>query len=199
MTISGRKNGFTLVELLTVAAILVLLAGALLTASKYVRTQAQCELTACTINVIAEALRQYHNDNGSFPFTAGDDTDLVSLIGYELGLAPGDITLNGANDGEYASIEWMFFLLDRNHNSSKILSAISGKFLTSKDSSGNDRTVGWPLGAGTKTIGLIRIVDVWDNAFRYTYTAGDNFPVIESAGKDGDFGTVSDNILSVDN
>lgn len=42
----------------------------------------------------------------------------------------------------------------------------------------------------------LEIVDLWGTDFRYTYTSGSNFPLIESAGPDKDFNTPADNISS---
>lgn len=197
----GRNKGFTIVELLTVLAILVILAGALLKVAKYVRDRASEGLTESTITVIVTALEQYHDDNGKFPFEADVNfvtVDLQSSIETDLGLAANEVTITATNDDEYASIEAMVYFLNRSYNSSQILSAISGKFITSKDSNGGALTAEWPVGGDTKTIPLIRIVDVWGYAFRYAYASGESFPVIVSAGQDGDFSTAGDNISSDD-
>ena len=50
--------------------------------------------------------------------------------------------------------------------------------------------------AGDISIDLIRFIDPWGKALRYTYAAGDTFPLIESAGSDGDFDAAGDNITS---
>ncbi len=217
----GRKNGFTLVELLTVLAILVILAGALLKVSKYVRDRASEGLTESTITVIVTALEQYHNDNkGSdgkhkFPFIADYvvtlqisgfvTADLDDLIEADLGFVADEVTITAPmpENDEYASIEAMVYFLNRSYNSSQILSAISGKFITSKDNSSGALTAQWDVVGSSsfppiKTIPLIRIVDVWGNAFRYAYAPGESFPVILSAGQDGDFSTAGDNISSDD-
>ncbi len=214
-----RKNGFTLVELLTVLAILVILAGAMLKVAEYVRDRASEGLTESTISVIVTALEQYHDDNkGSdgkhkFPFIADYDVtvmpitddpvafvtaDLDDLIEADLGFVADEVTITVTNDDEYASIEALVYFLNRSYNSSQILSAISGKFITSKDNSGSALTAQWPVGGDTKTIPLIRIVDTWGYAFRYAYASGESFPVIVSAGEDGDFSTAGDNISSDD-
>jgi len=202
----GRNKGFTIVELLTVLAILVILAGALLKVAKYVRDRASEGLTESTITVIVTALEQYHDDNGKFPFEADvnfDTVDLQASIETDLGLAVDDVTITATNDDEYASIEAMYYFLSRSYNSSQILSAISGKFIMSNDSNGDGLTVAWDVPGSSsvppiKTLPLIRIVDTWGNAFRYAYADGESFPVILSAGQDGNFSTAGDNISSDD-
>ena len=196
----GKKNGFTTVELLTVVAILAVLVGALLGAAKHVRTRAYERLAASTISVMTTAIEQYHNDNKEFPFVAAQEIeteylpevfniiDLEVTIEYKTGLDPLDVELIEVVDtpDKYTSIATLYFFLNRSINSSKIIGAISGKFLANKDRSGAAMT----LRLGSKTVPLIWLVDPWGNPFRYRYVAGDNFPVIISAGPDGKFGSI---------
>ena len=213
MKCTGLNKGFTIVELLTVLAILVIMAGALLKVAKYVRESASEDLTKSTMSVIVTALEQYHDDNKSFPVADYDVTAMPSefrtfitagfpsleeSVEADLGV---DVDLTqgaGVHDDEYASIEAMYFFLSRSLNSSQILSAITDKFFISKDSNEGSLTAEWLVGGVPKTVPLIRIVDTWGNAFRYRYTAGDSFPVIVSAGADGDFSAAGDNISSDD-
>lgn len=202
----GRKKGFTLVELMTVMGILALLASALLTAGKYVKIRAYERLTASTISVIVTALEQYYDDIGGFPAVDHNITLNVSAFKtYSSGtynniedLTGGTVSPAGSGVmpeyDEYASIAAMYYYLNRCFNSSNILSAISDTFITGKDKAGTDLA----LTVNAKTVPLIRIVDTWGNALRYKYTSGDSFPVIVSAGRDGDFSTTGDNISSSD-
>jgi prepilin-type N-terminal cleavage/methylation domain-containing protein len=197
----GKKNGFTAVELLTVVAILAVLVGMLLGAAKHVRTRAYERLAASTISVMVTAIEQYYNDNKEFPFVAAQEIeteylaevfgvdDLKTTIAYKMGLDPDDpddielIYGNLAN--KYTSIATLYFFLDRSPNSSKIIGAISGKFLANTDKSGAAMT----LGLGSKIVPMIWVVDPWGNPFRYRCLAEDSFPVIMSAGPDGKFGS----------
>lgn len=204
----GKKNGFTLVELLTVVTILAVLAGMFLGAAKHVRTRAYERLAASTISVMVTATEQYHNDNKEFPFVADQEietddllqvfniVDLEETIEEKTGLDPADVELTNVVDlpDKYASVATLYFFLSRSTNSSKIISAISGKFLANKDKSG----AAMILDLGSKTVPLIWVVDPWKNPFRYRYFAEDNFPVIISAGPDGKFSTTGDNISSAD-
>jgi len=209
----GKKNGFTTVELLTVVTILAVLAGMLLGAARHVRTRAYERLAASTISVMITAIEQYHNDNKEFPFVTewlitqnpevpfvfndpGGTRDLVDTIADKTGAGIVDLIGISSDDAQVmeASIETLYFFLNRSPNSSKIISAISGKFLTNKDASGD----AIELTFGSKTVPLVRVIDPWKNPFRYRYFAGDNFPVIISAGPDGKFDTTGDNISSAD-
>ena len=119
------------------------------------------------------------------------EDSLEEVIEADLGVG---VTISATipENDEYASIETMYYFLDRSYNSSQIITAISDRFITNKDSSGGGLTLAWPALSPVKTIPLVRIVDVWGNAFRYSYTVGASFPVIISAGKDGFYGTPDD-------
>ena len=204
----GKKNGFTTIELLTVVGILAILAGALLGAAKHVRSRAYERLAASTISVMITAIEQYHHDNKEFPFAAPQEIetedltivfnlgDLELTIEDKTGRDQADVELvdvvNSTN--KYTSIATLYFFLNRSPNSSKIIGAINNKFLTNKDRSGAVMTLRLD---SNKVIPLVWVVDPWGNPFRYRYYAGDNFPVIMSAGPDGKFGSAqSDGDLS---
>jgi type II secretory pathway pseudopilin PulG len=207
MNVFRKKNGFSTVELLTVIAILIVLASALLKIAKGVRTQAEERLANGQIDIIVTALRQYYDDlvPPHFPFTAdpiapGDDPDLDFTYGQaELELTieranGGDaVSFSAGNDDEYASSEALFYFLDRSPNSSKIIAAMSNTLISNKDQSGI--ALEMTIGSG-QPISLVRFIDPWGKSLRYTYVAGNAFPVIESAGVDGKFYTSGDNITS---
>jgi len=215
----GKKNGFTTVELLTVVAILAILAGAILGAAKYVRTRAYERLAASTISVMVTAIEQYHNDNKEFPFITewvitqdpeepfvfydpGGTRDLVDTIAAKTGVAFVQLTgISGEDAGlKEASIETLYFFLSRSPNSSKILGAVSGNFLTNKNGSNAEIKLNFGSNSEFKTVPMIRVLDPWGNPFRYRYLAGNNFPVIISAGPDRKFSPPydNDNISSAD-
>jgi type II secretory pathway pseudopilin PulG len=212
MNIFRKKNGFSTVELLTVIAILIVLASALMKIAKGVRTQAQDRLVSGQIDIIVTALELYYADQTPphFPFTAaptvpeehptssGQDND------PSYGEAELELTIEAANGGdavsfsagthrdEYSSSEAMFYFLDRSPDSSKIIDAMSSTLISNKDQSGN----ALEITIGTDTFDLVRFIDPWGNSLRYTYVDGNAFPLIESAGVDGKFYTSGDNITS---
>lgn len=69
-----KKNNFTLVELLTVMAILMILAGIMIAASGGVGRQAKEKKTLARMDIIKIALDKYRRDHGYFPVqkVAGD-------------------------------------------------------------------------------------------------------------------------------
>ena len=191
MNVFRKKNGFSTVELLTVIAILIVLASALLKIAKGVRTQAEQRLANGQIDIIVTALQLYYDDETppQFPFTADPcyiETDLETDTGGTINPA------SGTHEDEYSSSEAMFYFLDRSPNSSKIIAAMSNTLISNKDQSG----IALEMTIGGQSISLVRFIDPWGKSLRYTYVVGNAFPVIESAGVDAKFYTSGDNITS---
>ena len=214
MNVFRKKHGFSTVELLTVIAILIVLASSLLKIAKSVRTQAEQRLAYGQIDIIVTALQQYYDDETppQFPFTAdplppGEEEDPANP-GQDNDPCYGEpelqLTIEAANDGvavsfsagthenEYSSSEAMFYFLDRSPNSSKIIGAMSNTLISNKDENGEELLIT----IGGQPLSLVRFIDPWGKSLRYTYVAGNAFPVIESAGVDGKFYTSGDNITS---
>lgn len=208
MNVFRKKNGFSTVELLTVIAILIVLASALLKIAKGVRTQAEQRLANGQIDIIVTALELYYTDHDDeippFPFVApptdpeedptnpGQDndpcymeTELKADIGYTS-------ISSGTHEDEYSSSEALFYFLDRSPNSSRIIDQMSATLISNKDQSG----IALEMTIGGQPISLVRFIDPWGKSLRYTYVVGNAFPVIESAGVDAKFYTSGDNITS---
>ena len=154
------------------------------------KQQANEQLTASMIEVIITALGQYHAFWSAFPFEANEDYDedqlLIDLIA----------TLDsGVHEDEYASSEVLYYNLSRTPNCKRIIDAISDTLITNRDDDGTVLLIVIPPSSPVPT-DLIRFVDPWGKAIRYTYAVGDSFPVIESAGADGEFITTGDNVTS---
>ena len=101
----------------------------------------------------------------------------------------------GINEDKYLSAELMYFFLNRVPASRRILSAIHEKFITADDKTG--RLIELTITGEPYPLPLLRVVDPWGNdpwgnVFDYRYKDGDNFPVIVSAGADGEFNTRDD-------
>jgi type II secretory pathway pseudopilin PulG len=189
MLIARKKIGFSTVEILTVIAILAILLSVVMGVSKKMKRQANEQLTASMIEVIVTALEQYYAFWSAFPFEANEDYDedqlLIDLIA----------TLDsGVHEDEYASSEVLYYNLSRTPDCKRIIDSISDTLISNRDVNGTVLLIQIPTG-GTAT-DLIRFVDPWGKAIRYMYADGDSFPVIESAGADGEFITTGDNVTS---
>lgn len=84
LTLRGR-NGFTLLELLTVMAIIVTLAGIILAGVGFAQQKAARERATAEVHALSTAIESYKIDNGDYP--RNDDTNKVSAP--SLTAAPG--------------------------------------------------------------------------------------------------------------
>jgi len=193
MESGGKKGAFSTMEILTVVAILMILAAAILGVGRRIKTQAQEKLARSTIEVIVTALGQYYDYHGSFPFDAEDpnyfEADFAADVGQTVNVT------NGNPEPEYWSSEALYYFLSRSPNSKRIISAIEDVSISNKDEKGVPLEIKIPDTA-TDAISLVRFIDPWGKSLRYTYTTGDNFPVVTSAGSNGDFDAKLDNISS---
>jgi prepilin-type N-terminal cleavage/methylation domain-containing protein len=200
-----KQCAFTAVEVLTTVAILAILVGILLGVGRRLVTQAEEKLAQSTIDIIVLALEQYYTDSvpNDFPFEANvyiesplfgfDENALRTVIELDRGAVPNDSTIIGSHDSKYASSEALFYFLYKTPNSRKIIDTITDIQITNQGSDGNPMQIEVPTGS---IIDLVRFIDPWGTALRYTYTAGDTFPLIESAGANRDFDAAGDNITS---
>jgi type II secretion system protein G len=65
------ERGFTLVELMVVVAIIALLAAIIIPNYIHARAEAAASGSQATMNQIATALEEYHNDQLAYPTTSG--------------------------------------------------------------------------------------------------------------------------------
>ena len=189
MTRFGKKIGFSMVEILTVVGILAILLTVVMGVSKKMKRQANEQLTASMIDVIVTALEQYYAFWSAFPFDANEKYNEVQL------LIDINATLDsGVHEDEYASSEALYYYLSRTPDCKRIIDSISDTLISNRDV--NEAVLLIVIPPDPEPTDLIRFVDPWGKAIRYTYATGDSFPVIESAGTDGDFTTTGDNVTS---
>lgn len=212
-----ENKGFSVVEVLTAVAVLGILVSVILGVGRRVRTQAEIRLCESTLGVLVSAMEQF--EAFDYKFRDADTTtnpdvyagygfppdcliyppnrkwnsiedgyfDLEDVLADTLGHVPADVVVP-ANGGMYRSCRLLYFFLDRAPTSRAVLSAISGKFVTAEDVPG---TVMKATILGN-VYPLFRVVDPWGTTLRYWYDGGEDFPVVESAGPDRDFGDVRD-------
>jgi prepilin-type N-terminal cleavage/methylation domain-containing protein len=195
-----NKNGLTLIEILAAIAIVAILAAGLYIAGDYADKQAKIKQTQSTIEMLSAALEQYYDANSNcFPFKAGLTYNRAKLEGTDSNGLGGTVSVKGwvptdYND-HYASDDALYYFLNRIPASRNIIGTINSSLITNKDYM--KREYFFTPTSGT-TYPLLHIIDAWGTPFRYTYSksAGDNFPLIESAGPDKDFNKKDDNITS---
>lgn len=74
-TRSGKRSGFTLVELLTVITIIVVLAGLTMGTMGFVQRKAAVDKARGQLALLENALERYHADIGVYPEAAPDGKD----------------------------------------------------------------------------------------------------------------------------
>jgi prepilin-type N-terminal cleavage/methylation domain-containing protein len=208
---TDKKRAFTLIEVLVTLAIILILAGALITAGKYLRVRAERQLTASAIEVISTALQQYYDQTGNFPpmiySAAGGDGSTpqywlktalsADSVTVSSGKHPEDMTPPEVSEGRrWWSSETLFYFLDRVPQSKAILNGLSSRMLSNKGKTGVGLQVQISFGATRTTYDWVRFVDAWGGVINYEYTAGDAFPVLTSAGPDKSFQTTANNLSS---
>ena len=172
----GARDGFTLVEVLLVIAILAMATVARVGVSNYLQTQSKIALTKQCVEILSTAVEEFYNITGHYPIDNWDDIDEVGsrLAGAEPG-----------GTDEPVPDEVLYLQLSILPQTRAIIAKLPGKLLAKPIS---EATVILP-GQNSKTPYLRSIVDAWHktNAPRpLTYQRNNSgFPTIQSDGPDG--------------
>lgn len=203
---TDNKKAFTFIEVMVSMAIVLILASAMLTGGKYLRTRAQRLLTQSALGVIDTALAQYYEQTSpkQFPpqvntqlgleqvlYPGTPPTNTVTVIPVGTHPDPADADVDKAKEAQaFWSSETLCYFLKKVPQSKSILESLAERMLSSRDPAGTNLQIEIPTG-GT-TYDWVRFVDAWGTSLNYVYQAGDTFPVIISAGPDKKFGTEDD-------
>jgi len=103
----GRRNAFTLIEILVVISIIALLAGLLVTGIVVIKEKIKIYLAKTEIAAITTALASYHRDMNAYPpdtadWGQGDIHDPESILKY---LASPVKTRSGREVGPYLELQ----------------------------------------------------------------------------------------------
>lgn len=207
-----RRNGLSLIEMLVAVGIVAFLVSVVISVAGRLDTQDKINSTKGTIAILNTALNQFQDygftyshanyENLKFPIDCNDfqrseiETALRDAIGKQM------LNLNRTPDvNEFSGIEAMYFLLSRVPECKETLGKLNPDFVIL------DGTISF-TGDVEESCGLIHINDAWRRPLRYDYYEDENtpgsaqmrrsiktFPIISSAGPDGEFDT-SDDIKS---
>lgn len=201
-----RKHGqcgMTLMEIMVTMAVILILAGTLLGITRYIKIRASEHLTESMLEVLVLALEQYYDDFGAFPFATpdtntnsilGDDytvADLVNDIANDIAPGASGSVSSGSLLQKDASSGALYYFLDKNPNSRKVIEAVSATLVTNKGSFGNPVKITINT-TPSETVDLVRFIDTWGTSIRYVYIDGTAFPSLRSAGADEIFDTNDD-------
>ncbi len=158
MIIHRNKDGFTLVEMLVVVALIAILATIVVAVASRIDGQAKENALEGTFVLLDSALQEYYQFTDKFPEQ------------------PENSPANAA-----AHSEFLYHELNSMPDSRTVLEKIDESAIENK------------YGAGGATVGTpVEIYDPWGMPLDYTYSPGQNFPVMTSAGPDKTFGTADD-------
>lgn len=209
MNRKSGQTGFTLMELLVVAAIVVVLASALVGVGRRLLTSAQEKLARSTIDIVVTAIEQYHGELNRFPMEylnsiprpvtpAFAQTDLIAYLNDDLGLTrmvpAKTVTISSSAENGNAVSECLYYFLGKLPASRRMIDTITDSQKTSLGTDGLQRQAKYTNATGQEiTITLMRLMDPWNSPLRYEFTPGAmSFPRITSAGSDRTFDTHDD-------
>ncbi|HOK96618.1 MAG TPA: type II secretion system protein [Anaerohalosphaeraceae bacterium] len=190
-----RQHGFTLLEMLVTAAVILILISILIGAGRRIKERAAEDLNRSMLEVLCTAVEQYYDEAGRFPFVANagfNENDLEGLLAAVVDPPDSLVEKDGlGNEISNASSAALYYFLSRIPSSRSIAAAVTDTLITSKDASGQAIRMEQPAGSGIWT-DLPRYIDSWKTSIRYEYQLGWAFPVLTSAGPDKVFGTPDD-------
>jgi prepilin-type N-terminal cleavage/methylation domain-containing protein len=212
------KTGFTLTEILVVVAIIAILTTMVITLAARFETQGKERGMKSALALLDAALGEFrdygfsyrHQDYNDLEFPLDcngfSKTNLETALENALGLDPGDVLITpDYNDPNLSGSEALYFFLSRVPDSRKTLDKIDSSLITDEAAGG----VHLEIDVDGRTYPLLRIIDPWGRTIRYDYydespppltqnqiedmqDSKKVFPVITSAGQDGEFGTDDD-------
>lgn len=106
---TDNYKAFTLVELLTVIAIMAILIGILLPVLSHVKKQAQLAKSYAEITSLANAIRAYKTEYGYWPTNLTDETASINVDTYLVGLLQSDTTVAGVSNNNPRKIKFYEF------------------------------------------------------------------------------------------
>lgn len=207
------KIGFTLVEMLTVIAVVAVLATLMVGVALRIETREKQKHCTSTLALLSTALAQFHEygfdykgDYTAFNFPLDcngfDKGQIEDALEDALDTGDDSVVVSSVVDPNDSSNEIMYLLLSMVPASRETLEKIDRKLVTNigLDEQPMQITIG--SGESAQIYPLFRVLDPWGTTLIYDYYDEDDstpdpdeartFPLITSAGPDKEFGTDDD-------
>ncbi len=196
------RDGFTLVEIMIVVAILAVVAVGLVGLNSHLETQNRIALTEHCLEILSKAVAEFHDITGHFPVDAWLDIDATPGIDDETGSR-----INGAVLDDPSVVpepnELLYLQLSLLPQTREIIANLPEKLLEEPLSGATVDLVG----QSPNTPYLRSIVDPWHtdndpqplNYQRDTTNPDDVFPSIWSSGTDGKTGSEAEKADDISN
>jgi len=214
------RTGFTLTEILVVVAIIAILTTMVITLAARFETQGDERRMRSALALLDAALSEFRDYGFSysgasyagleFPLDCNgfSRTNLQTAIEEALGTGSGSVSITpDYNDPNFSGSEALYFFLSKVPDSKKTLGKIDSSLITNEVPG----DVPLEIDVDGRISPLFRIIDPWGQTIHYSYYKNEyeltsnepvwdppdkketrNFPVITSAGQDGEFGTDDD-------
>lgn len=166
MFIGRRHIGMTLIEVLTVVALIFVLTGLVMVAVNFGRERAEKQALRGTMDMLELAVEEYKDFWGEYPEAIG-------------------VYDNGDNFGVIDNFEYVYAKLDKVAGSREVFSRIDEKYKQERLNSSSNRVM-----VLVDPWGQV----IYYKYLKYDASGKpvDSYPKIRSAGPDGDFGTTDD-------
>ena len=209
-----QKTGFTILEMLVVVAVIVILASMVIALASRFEDRGNERVIKSTFAMLDAALGEFADygyeykdpnyDGLIFPLDCngfGKD-DFQDAVEAALGLGSGDVVIYGEYHQDYSGSAGLYFFLSQVPDCRKVLDRIDISLVTNEDDNGDKLRIVVGGDVDGQSYPLNRIIDPWGKTIRYDYYDEDDpspdvedtrtFPLLTSAGPDGEFGTLDD-------
>ena len=190
------RRGFTLIEILTVLAVIAILVTMTIGIGLTVDTAIKKSKTETAIKLLVAGLEQYHDFWGEFPLIYKNVTndyvdenyllaDLVEDVNDSSSNLAASLDGDGTHDDKFASIQGLYFCLNKTPNCRNAIGKLDNSLVSNQNPQGRFLKID----NNVRIYELFYVNDSWKMPLRYTYDSdNDSFPMIESAGPDKIFG-----------
>jgi len=203
--------GFTILEMLVVVGVIVVLTTMVITLTARFEHRGKERVIKSTFAMLDAALSEfaeygydykYEDEEDNWPIfpldcTGFDSGELQSALAEALDTEVSIDPVYDSNSSDYSGSAGLYFFLSQVPDCRGVLDRIDVSLVTNKDKNGDKLRIV----VDGQSYPLNRIIDPWGRTIRYDYYEDESnpnadeartFPLLTSAGADGEFGTLDD-------